>query len=182
MVHRRRQTLQWPQVAKPETFLQIILSLVCKSDMKESHCVLSNPFVVDRLTTTRALCCFLYCGFPYARQQDMTTLQWKTNKQNVKQKQNKARKKQKRISSDLNKLLENHLYFISVYNTRIFPRNIVVINLCARAHGHITRYISVQIMQYMTSHVVPFYLWMGSQWPHHVKCQHLVCHMWRHTP
>ena len=142
MAPRRRQTPQWPQVAKPETLLQIILSLVCKSDMKESHCVLSNPFVVHRLTTTRALCCFFCCGFPNARQQDMTTLQWKTNKQNVKQKQNKARKKQNRISSDLNKLLENHLYFISVYNTRIFLRNIVVINLCAWAHGHITRYIS----------------------------------------
>ena len=164
--------------------------------------------VLDRLTTTRVLCWFLYfCGFLYARQQDMIKLQWKTNKQNVsKTKQNKAREKHKRIKSDLNKLLENHLYFISVYNARIFPRNIAIINLFAWAHGHITRYISAQITPYMTSHVVPsytrhpviyvsqcigsrpqhikpsrFYLWMGSHWPHHVKCQHLVCHMWRHT-
>ena len=77
------------------------------------------------------------------------------NKKKTLAKQNKAGEEHKRITSDLNKLLENHLYFISVYTARIFSRNIAIINLCAWAHGHITLYISIKITPCMTSQVVP---------------------------
>ena len=127
----------------------------------------------------------LFLRLPYARQEDMVKLQWKINKQNV-SKTNKAWERHKRITIDLNKLLENHLYFISVYNARILPRNIAIINLCAWADGHITRYISNYAIHDVTcsavihaspshlrfpvhrltaaQHIKPprFYLWMGS--------------------
>ena len=44
MVHPRSQTQHGESVAKPRAFLLIIRSLVCKSDIKDIHGNLSNPF------------------------------------------------------------------------------------------------------------------------------------------
>ena len=43
VVDPRPQTPQVEPVAKPETLLLIMLSLACKSDIKQAHYVLSNP-------------------------------------------------------------------------------------------------------------------------------------------
>ena len=47
VVHPRPQTLQGEPGVKPETHLLIILSLVCKSDIKEAHCILSSDGIMS---------------------------------------------------------------------------------------------------------------------------------------
>ena len=57
MVHPQPQTLQGEQVAKPGTPLLIILSLVCKSDIKETHYVSSNLLFEKEWVLINTLCC-----------------------------------------------------------------------------------------------------------------------------
>ena len=43
VVHPLPQTPQSEPIAKPESLLLIILNLVCESEIKEAHCISTNP-------------------------------------------------------------------------------------------------------------------------------------------